>query len=186
MERVLDRLYWVFRVVILDGIVGYGAAIVLLGSTLLAIYEIIRRYILGVVFDWGQDAVTYFTVGSIFLYFAVTQVRRSHLAVTLLIDRLRESGREKVALSLRLIITVCSIALYGALALWGIPTVERSEMLARTTQSMILYIWPFQLLLIIGFAFMAISSLFHLYQDIQALRGRKVFAWAPSEEGLDV
>lgn len=186
MERVIDRVYWFFRVVILDWIVAYGAAIVLLGATLLAIYEIFRRYMLGLVFDWGQDAVTYLTVGAIFLYFGVTQVRRSHLAVTLLLEMLRKHGRPKLALTLRLLITLISIALYGALAYWGIPTVERSEALARTTQSMVLYIWPFQLILIIGFAMMAIASLFHLYQDIQALRGRQVFEWAPAEEGLDV
>ncbi|MGY9055155.1 MAG: TRAP transporter small permease subunit, partial [Alphaproteobacteria bacterium] len=81
MEMALDRTYRVFRW-ILDNIIGHSAAIIMLGAVLLAILEMIRRDIVGVTFDWGQDAVTYFTVGSIYLYFAVTQSRRSHLAVT--------------------------------------------------------------------------------------------------------
>jgi TRAP-type mannitol/chloroaromatic compound transport system permease small subunit len=63
---------------------------------------------------------------------------------------------------------------------------ERSMMLERTTQSMVLEIWPFQLVLLIGFILMAITCLFQLYQDIQAIRGRAVFTWAPSEEGLEI
>jgi len=59
-------------------------------------------------------------------------------------------------------------------------------MMGRTTQSMILPLWPFQATLLVGFALMALVTLFHLYQDVQALRGRKVFPWAPVEEGLEV
>src|SRR3546814_5177451 len=81
MERVIDRTYRIVRFV-LDWGVGYGAAIVLLGATCFAISEIIRRYLFGVVFHWGQDAVTYLIAGSVFLFFAVTQARRSHLAMT--------------------------------------------------------------------------------------------------------
>ena len=59
-------------------------------------------------------------------------------------------------------------------------------MMERTTQSMILLIWPFQLVLIISFGLMALVCLFQLYQDVQALRGKQVFPWAPVEETLDI
>ena len=38
-------------------ILGWIASAMLLGLTLFALLEIIRRYIFGVVFEWGQDAV---------------------------------------------------------------------------------------------------------------------------------
>ena len=33
---------------------------------------------------------------------------------------------------------------------------------------------------------MALVTLFHLYQDAQALRGKTVFPWAPVEEGIEI
>ncbi len=185
MEIALDRTYRVYRFV-LDNVVGHGAAIVMLASVLLAMFEIIRRYMFGVVYDWGQDAVTYFTVGAIFLYFAVTQARRSHLAVSALMDYLRGKGFVRFVLVVRLLITLGSLILYSAIVYFGWSTIERNLMLERTTQSMVLLIWPFQAVLIIAFVLMALTCLFQLYQDFQAVRGKTVFAWAPAEEGLDI
>lgn len=185
MERVIDRTYRIVRFV-LDWGVGYGAAIVLLGATCFAIAEIIRRYLFGVVFHWGQDAVTYLIAGSVFLFFAVTQARRSHLAMTAGVEYLRAKGFVRTVLALRVLVTALSLAMFSAIAWWGVPTVERTAMLGRTTQSMILPLWPFQFTLLAGFALMALVTLFHLYQDVQALRGKTVFPWAPVEEGLEV
>lgn len=185
MDHLIDRTYKVFRL-FLEGIIGNGAALVMLGATLLAIMEILRRYIFGLVFDWGQDAVTYGLVSAMFLYFAVTQARRSHLTVTAAVDELKRRGFLKTVLVLRAFVSALTMALCGFLAWWGIPTVERSMMMERTTQSMVLELWPFQLALLIGFGLMAVASLFHLYQDIQAVRGKEVFSWAPVEEGIEI
>lgn len=185
MEAALDRTYRIYRY-FLDNIIGYSAAIIMLCSVLLAIAEIVRRYIFGFVYDWGQDAVTYFTVGAIFLYFAVTQARRSHLAVSALMDYFRSKGLYQLVLWVRLLITIGSIGLYSAIVYYGWSTIERNILLERTTQSMVLLIWPFQLVLIIGFSLMAITCVFQVYQDFQAVRGKKVFTWAPAEEGLDI
>ena len=70
--------------------------------------------------------------------------------------------------------------------MWGIPIVERSAMMGRKSQSMILDIWPFQLCLVIGFGLMTVVGIFQLYQDIQQLRGKSVFKWAPEEEEIDI
>lgn len=185
METLIDRLYRAFRF-LLDKIIGYCAAVVMLGATGLALTETIRRYIFKTTFHWGQDAVIYGLVAAVFLYFAVTHARRSHLVVMAAVDELRKRGYNKLILVLRAFISSISLALFASLAWWGIPTMERSMMMERTTQSMVLEIWPFQLALIIGFTLMAIASLFHLYQDIQAVRGKTVFDWAPVEEGIDI
>jgi TRAP-type C4-dicarboxylate transport system permease small subunit len=185
MEKTIDLLYRGFRF-FLDDIIGNAAAVVMLAATLLAISEVARRYVFGVVFDWGQDAVTYVLVGSLFLYFAVTQAHRSHLRVGAGIDALAKAGFEKTVLVIRTFITAVSVALYSFLAWYGIPAFERSKLMERTTQSMVLEVWPFQLVLVIGFGLMALVCLFQLYQDIQALRGKHVFTWAPVEEGIDI
>jgi len=184
-ELVVDRIYRVVHL-LLHWVVGYGAAFIMLMATLLAIYEIVRRYIFGMVFEWGQDAVTYVTVAALFLFFAETQARRSHLAMSAAVDVLRERGYEKLVLGIRAFISAIGVVLYGFLAVGGIPTVERSMMMERTTQSMILVIWPFQVALIVGFALMALVCLFQCYQDVQEVRGKKVFPWAPVEEGIQI
>ena len=185
MDYIFDRAYRVVRF-ILDNIIGNLAVLALFLGTALAISEVARRYIFGVVFDWGQDAVTYGIVSAVFLYFAVTQARRSHLRVSFVVDSLEEGGYEKLVLAIRALISAISLALYSGLAAWGIPTVERSMMMERTTLSMVLVIWPFQLALIVTFVLMAIVTFFQLYQDIRALFGKKVFEWAPVEEGIDI
>ena len=43
--------HWIERVV------GFVSAAMLIVLTLFALLEIIRRYIFGVVFEWGQDAI---------------------------------------------------------------------------------------------------------------------------------
>jgi TRAP-type C4-dicarboxylate transport system permease small subunit len=185
MELVLDRTYRAYRY-FLDNVVGYAAAIIMVGAVTLAVVEIIRRYIFGLTYEWGQDAIVYCTVASIYLYFAVTQGRRSHLAVTALLDVFKTRGLHKLVLVLRTIVTAFAMTLYAGIVYWGWPSMERSLSRGVTTQSMLLEVWPFQLLLLIGFGLMAVTCLFQLYQDIQALRGKTVFAWAPAEEGLEV
>ncbi len=185
MDFIVDRIYRVIRV-LLDTVIGYGAMIIMFCGTWLAIMEVARRYIFGAVFDWGQDAVTYGIVGSIFLYFAVTQARRSHLRMAAAIDALENAGWGRFVLIVRTFMTALGLVVYSAIAWTGIPTLERSMELGRKTQSMVIYIWPFQAILIVAFALMALVCLFQLYQDIRELMGKKVFEWAPVEEGIEI
>ena len=185
MDQFIDKLYRGFRF-LLDTVVGYGAAIVMFAATWLAIVEVFRRYVFSVVFDWGQDAVTYGLVASLFLYFAVTQARRSHLRVGAGIEVLERYGMHRTVLVIRALISAVSLVLYSGLAWWGIPAFQRSMMMERTTQSMVIYIWPFQLILVVTFTLMAIVCLFQLYQDVRALFGKKVFEWAPVDESIDI
>jgi len=185
MNQLLDRTYRILRF-ITDKIVGYLAAIVMLAATGLALLEILRRYVFGVTFHWGQDAVTYFIVGSIFLFFAVTQARRSHLAMSAILDLLKAKGHLRAVLFIRTIVSILSLAFFTSFAWWGWPSVERVYALGRMTQSMLIVMWPFQFALVLGFALMALISAFQLYQDINAIFGRKVFPWAETEEGLEI
>lgn len=185
MERALDLVYRILRF-LTDRVVGYLAAIVVLSATILQLVEIFRRYVLNSVWHWSQDAITYFIVSAIFLFFAVTQARRSHLAVTAAIDVLKARGYRKTVLTIRTVNSALMCAFFTSFVVWGLPTVERMMMMGRTTQSMLLLIWPFQAALLAGFALMALISLFQLYQDVNALLGRKVFPWAETEEGLEI
>jgi TRAP-type mannitol/chloroaromatic compound transport system permease small subunit len=93
---------------------------------------------------------------------------------------------KRTILVIRTLITAMSLVVYSAIAWWGIPTFERSMLLGRKTQSMVIYIWPFQAVLVVAFVLMALVCLFQLYQDVRALFGKDVFKWAPVEEGIDI
>jgi TRAP-type C4-dicarboxylate transport system permease small subunit len=185
MDFLLDRTYWIVHI-ILEKIVGYLAVICMFLATCLAIFEVVRRYIFGVVYPWGQDAVTYGLVASIFLFFAVAQLRRSHLRVSFAIDWLEKAGMHGTIMGIRAFLSAISALLYGSIAWWAWPTIERSMLMERTTQSMVILIWPFQMALLVTFALMAVICLFQLYQDICAMFGKKVFEWARVEEGIDI
>jgi TRAP-type C4-dicarboxylate transport system permease small subunit len=185
MDGIIDAIYRGLRFFI-DKIIGYTAAIVMLGATLLALVEIFRRYYFGVTFNWGQDAVVHFIIAAIFLFFAVTQARRSHLSVSFVLDLLKKRGHEKVVQMTRIFNSCFTIGLCSAFAWWGYPSVVRMFATQRTTQSLDFVLWPFQLCLLIGFTLMALVAVFQLYQDVCAVCGKTVFPWAESEEGIDI
>ena len=185
MDSIVDKLYQIFRS-LLDNVIGYISIIIMLAGTSLAISEVARRYVFVTVFDWGQDAVTYGMVGAIFLYFAVTQARRSHLRMSALMDALEKRGYEKFVLFIRALFSTLGFIVYCAIAYWGWSAMERSIELGRKTYSMVLLIWPFQAILVTSFILLALVCLFQLYQDIRGLMGKKVFEWAPVEEGIEI
>mgnify|MGYP006177825281 CR=1 FL=1 len=185
MESILDKIYK-YIAFFIEKIIGNCAALMMFLATGLAVVEIFRRYILGITFEWGQDAVSYFMISALFLYFCVTQLKRSHLAMRAAVDAINKKGFTRVTQLFRILTTILIIYISANFSLWGIPIVERAAMLGRKSQSMILDIWPFQLCLVVGFGLMAVVGIFQLYQDIQEFRGKSVFSWAPKDEELDI
>ena len=87
----MEKAYAIWRA-FQDRLVAPAAALLLVGCTLLALLEIFRRYIVGVSFDWQQDAVTFFTLSGVYLYFAISQRRDEHLMVTVVPEVLTAVG----------------------------------------------------------------------------------------------
>ena len=178
----MERAYAVWRA-FLERVVARAAALLLVGMTLLALVEVVRRYIFGYSFEWQQDAVTFFTLSGVFLYFSVAQLKRSHLSVTVVPELLAATGpRGKLAAEVvRLMATAFASVFLVAVVWWGIPEVRDSLEFESRTESLRFPMWPFLLALLLGFAFMALSTLFQLYFGVQRLRGRPV-PEEPAEE----
>jgi TRAP-type C4-dicarboxylate transport system permease small subunit len=156
------------------------AALLLVGCTLLALVEVFRRYVVGLSFEWQQDAVTFFILSGVFLYFSVSQRKDAHLQVTLVPELLNVLGpRAKLAAVLvKLAALAFSFAFLCAVVWWGIPEVEDSLKYETRTESLAFPMWPFLAVLLVSFAFMALTMAFQIYFGIQKLRGRAV----PEEE----
>ena len=175
----MEKAYGIWRA-FQDRILGPAAAALLLGCTLLALVEVVRRYALGYSFDWQQDAVTYFTLSGAFLYFSLCQRHHGHLTVTVLPELLAVAGPRARAAGeiVKLVALMFSCAFLLAVVWWGIPEIEDGLKYESRTESLAFPMWPFLTALLLGFAFMAVTMVFQLYFGIQKLRGRKV----PEEE----
>lgn len=179
----MERAYAAWRA-FQDRFVGRVAALLLLGCTLLALLEIFRRYALGLSFEWQQDAVTFFTLSGVFLYFAIAQRHGTHLSVTVVPEVLDALGprARRAADVVRLVALVFSCIFLCAVVWWGIPEVRESAHYESRTESLAFPMWPFLAVLLVGFAFMAVSMFFQIYREIQKLRGRTVLEEPPDEE----
>lgn len=171
----MDKAYEIWRG-FQDGIVARIAGALLLGSTLLALLEIFRRYVLGVSFDWQQDAVTLFILCGVFLYFGIAQRHNEHLNVAVLTETLDSLGprARRASEIVKLVALVFSFVFTVALVCWGVPEVHESFAFESRSESLAFPMWPFLAVLIAGFAFMAVAMFFQIYHGIQKLRGRAV------------
>ena len=166
------RLWRTFQ----DRVLGPVAALLLLGCTLLALLEVFRRYVLGYSFEWQQDAVTYFTLSGVFLYFSLCQRRKAHLTVTVLPEVLAVVGpRARLAGEIVNLVALAFACLFlFTVVWWGIPDIEDSFKYESRSESLAFPMWPFVTVLLFGFLFMAVTMLFQVYFGIQKLRGRSV------------
>ena len=153
-----------------------AAAVVLLACTVLALLEVVRRYVFGYSFEWQQDAVTLFILGAVFLYFGIAQRRGAHLNVNLLTGALQAlgPGAQRAAEFIKVLATVISFLFLAAVVWWGVPEIRESMEYGSRSESLALPMWPFLAALLVGFAFMAVSLFFQVWRGVQGLRGRKV------------
>ena len=171
----MEKAYAIWRA-FQDRVLERAAALLLLGCTLLALLEIFRRYVLGVSFEWQQDAVTFFILSGVYLYFGISQRHGEHLSVTVVPEVLEAVGprARRAAEIIKLIALVISFVFILAVVWWGIPEVRDSVHYETRTESLGFPMWPFLAVLLDGFALMAVTLFFQIYRGIQKLRGLSV------------
>jgi TRAP-type C4-dicarboxylate transport system permease small subunit len=176
----VERAYAAWRA-FQDRFLARAAALLLIGCTLLAILEVVRRYVLGVSYEWQQDAVVFFILSAVFLYFGISQRQEAHLSVTVFVQGLDALGprAKRAADVIRVIALSVAFAFLLAVVWWGVPEVMENFSYGVRTESLAFPMAPFLLVLLIGFAFMAVSMFFQIYREIQKLRGRSVLEEPP-------
>jgi TRAP-type C4-dicarboxylate transport system permease small subunit len=168
-----------------ERILARAAALLLVGGTLLALVEVGRRYLIGRSFEWQQDAVTFFMLSGVYLYFCVAQRQRAHLAVTVVPEILSVAGprAQRAGEIYKLVALAFSMLFLGAVVWWGVPEVEDALKYESRTESLAFPMWPFLAALLAGFAFMAVTMAFQIWFGIQKLRGRPVPEDLAGDEG---
>ena len=159
-----------------DRFLAHAAALVLLGTTLLALVEVVRRYVFGFSYEWQQDAVTFFTISATYLFFGIAQRRGGHLTVSLLVESLDALGprARRAAELIRLFALAFTFVFLLAVVWWGLPEIEDAFKYESRTESLAFPMAPFLVALMVGFGFMAVSVFFQTYREFHKLRGRRV------------
>jgi TRAP-type C4-dicarboxylate transport system permease small subunit len=180
----VEKAYQLWRA-FQDRFLARAAALVLLGCTLLALLEVVRRYAFGQSFEWQQDAVTLFILSAVFLYFGIAQRHGAHLNVNLLFGVLQALGPRghRAVEIIKVLVTIFTFLFLLAVVWWGIPDLEDSFKYGSRSESLAFPMWPFLGSLMAGFAIMAVSLFFQIYRGVQGLRGRRVLEDPPDEIG---
>ena len=142
-----------------DVIIENISRFTLLAVILLAFLEVIRRYIFGATFLWYEDVEVYFHLVAVLLYFGVAQKLKANIKLDLVVELLKKrQGRWRRAGE---IIEIGSDALslsFCVLFVWfGIDFVEVGIAVGRRTENADLLMWPFYVVLLVGFAFVAVE-----------------------------
>jgi TRAP-type C4-dicarboxylate transport system permease small subunit len=175
----LEKAYAAWRA-FQEKILARAAALILVGCTLLALLEVVRRYVFGASFEWQQDAVTMFTLAGVFLYFGIVQRHDEHLTVTVVPELLQVTGPRGAlaAEAVRLLARIVALAFMVAVCWWGVPEIREAIHYETRSESLAFPMWPFLSALLVGFAFMAVTIAFQVWFGILKLAGRSV----PEEE----
>ncbi len=153
---------------LIAAVLGWLAATMMLVITMFALLEIVRRYIFNVVFEWGQDAIVVGMVSAVAFYFCVTQTRRSHLVMNAIIQLLHSKGHFRMVGLSRIIVSAIITIFCATIAITGTSTLTYAIDRELTTYSLVIPLWPFYLILMIGFGLMAFVAFLHTIEDIVA------------------
>lgn len=163
-QRIKDRI---------EQVVGWISAAMLLILTLFAFLEIVRRYVFGVVFEWGQDAIIVGMVAAVSLYFGVTQIRRSHLVMNAIVQLLHSRGYFVIVGALKIVVSAIIVLFCAAIGITGWSTLTYALARDLTTYSLLIPLWPFYLTLMFGFLLMSFIALLQLVEDIISFARRE-------------
>lgn len=180
----MEKAYVIWRA-FQDRILERIAGITMLVCTLLALLEVVRRYVFGVSYEWQQDAVTLFILSAVFLYFSNAQRRGAHLTVTLLSSVLETFGPRAVRINeyIQVLVSIISCLFMLLVVWWGFTDVEDSFKYGSRSESLSFPMWPFLVVLLVSFMFMGITMFFQIYRGVQHLRGRRVLDDPPDALG---
>lgn len=174
LVRAIDALSRLF---------GGLAAVVVIVLVVLMLYDVVMRYAFNAPTSWGNDVNTWLMGTSFVLSIAYAMSTDSHVRVDLLYSdnkRHRMQLVDLVGFTLLVLPTVAWITwgLYGHF-LEALKSGERSG-----TGGWNPIVWPFRLVLFVGFLILTIQIVAEIIKRICALMGRPVDRDTPVDHGM--
>ena len=167
---IMDNFYKISNKIqsSITAILGRCSAFLMIAVTLFALAEIIRRYIFGVVFEWGQDAVIYMMVSSVAFYICVTQINRNHLVMSAVLQLLNSKGFHRTVGFCKIFVSLFVSVFTGSLTYTAYSTVEYSIQIGERTESLFFFMWPFYFILALGMGLMSLVAFLQFIEDIHS------------------
>jgi len=155
---------------VIEKVVSFFAGITFFLVTILTIVEVIRRYIFGKTFDWGQDGAIYFMVVSVTLYFCVTQIRRGHLVMAAVLEYLNHKKLYRLVGISKIIATTFTSFFCISLSVAGLSMLDYSFSMKIRSDSLMFELWPFHVTFVLGIALMGLVAFFQIIEDVVAYK----------------
>lgn len=91
-----------------------ASVVFLAGATAILFFSVILRYFFGSGFSWAEEVITFSMIWVTFLGAALAARKKSHVAMTIILDSLREGGSKKVLSMALVAITIifCVVITY--------------------------------------------------------------------------
>ena len=159
-----------------DKIVENVSRALLLGVMLFAFVEVIRRYFFGDTYIWYQDVAVYLTLAAVFIYFAITLKANAHIRLGLLVDYLerRGGGGKKAAELVEVLAYLVSLGFCSLFVWYGVDFVRVGVEFGRSAENAdFLLLWPFYIVLLVGFVFLIVEFARLLYAAVTKITGKK-------------
>src|SRR5436190_135156 len=152
---------------------GATAAVLVITLVVLMLYDVVQRYLFNAPTTWGNDLNTWLMGASFVLSIAYAMSTDSHVRVDLLYDeRTRPRIRyfDLIGLTLIILPTVAWLT-WG---LWGhfMDAVRTGERSGSGGWNPI--VWPFKLILLVGFAVFTLQILAEIIKRASSLAGRPI------------
>jgi C4-dicarboxylate transporter, DctQ subunit len=155
-----------------DKILEQFSRYLLLGVILLSFLEVIRRYLFDATFVWTEDVLIYFNLVAVFLYFGLAQRQKAHIELDIAVELIRRRWKR-----LADIITAGSYLVslsFCVLFVWfGIKFVKAGMDFGRRTENADLLLWPFYVILLLGFIFMGVEFARSLVLQVKRIKEGK-------------
>ncbi len=151
---------------LIDVTLGGISAIMLLALTLFVLLEIVRRYVWGVAWEWGNDGTIVGMISAVAFYFVVTQARRGHLVMNAIIQLIHARGYLKTVVISKIIVSTLIMIFCGSIGITGWSTVDYAWVRDLQTYSLLIPLWPFYLIMMLSFILMAFVSFLQIIEDI--------------------
>ena len=167
---IMDNFYKISKNIqtVISSVLGRCSAFLMIAVTLFALAEIIRRYIFGVVFEWGQDAVIYMMVSSVAFYICVTQIHRNHLVMSAVLQLLNTKGYHRTVGFCKIFVSLFVSIFTGSLTYTAYSTIEYSIKIGERTESLFFFMWPFYFILALGMGLMSLVAFLQFIEDIHS------------------
>lgn len=156
--------------IVIERFVSYLAGFTFFAVTILAIVEVVRRYVFGLTYEWGQDASIYLMVASVAMYFSVTQIKRGHLVMAALIEYLNYKKCYRIVGVSKIVATIMTTILCISLSISGWSMLTYSYVIDVKSDSLVFNLWPFHFFFVLSLGLMGLVAFFQIFEDIVAYK----------------